>query len=33
MVQLFKKKPVIIEAIRFNGNSNKQEIEKLLVKN
>ena len=32
MVQLFKKKPVIIEAIRFNGNSNKQEIEKFVGK-
>lgn len=32
MVQIFKKKPVIIEAIRFNGNSNKQEIEKFVGK-
>ena len=27
MIQKFKKKPVEIEAIQFNGNSNKREIE------
>ena len=32
MIQKFKKKPVEIEAIRFNGNSNKQEIETFVGK-
>ncbi len=30
MVQKFKKKPIEIEAIRFNGNSNKQDVEKFV---
>jgi len=32
MIQKFKKKPVEIEAIRFNGNSNKQEVESFVGK-
>ncbi len=28
----FRKKPVVIEAIQYNGNSNKQEIEKFVGK-
>lgn len=32
MVQKFKKKPVINEAIKFNGNSNKSEIESFVGK-
>jgi len=32
MIQKFKKKPVEIEAIQFNGNSNKQEIETFVGK-
>jgi len=32
MIQKFKKKPVKIEAIQFNGNSNKQEIETFVGK-
>ena len=28
----YRKKPVVIEAIQFNGNSNKQEIEKFVGK-
>lgn len=28
MIQKAKKKPVVIECIQFNGNSNKMEIEK-----
>ncbi len=27
MIQRFRKKPVEIEAMQFNGNSNKQEVE------
>lgn len=30
MIQKFVKKPVEIEAIQFNGNSNKQEVEKFV---
>lgn len=30
MIQKFTKKPVEVEAIRFNGNSNKQEVEKFV---
>jgi|AntRauTorcE11898_2_1112593.scaffolds.fasta_scaffold37932_3 hypothetical protein len=32
MIQKFKKKPIEIEAIQFNGNSNKQEIETFVGK-
>ena len=32
MIQKLKKKPIEIEAIRFNGNSNKQEIETFVGK-
>ncbi len=32
MIQKFRKKPVEIEAIQWNGNSNKQEIEKFVGK-
>ena len=30
MIQKFRKKPVEVEAIQFNGNSNKQEIEQFV---
>lgn len=30
MIQKFQKKPVVVNAIRYNGNSNKQEIEKFV---
>jgi hypothetical protein len=30
MIQKFRKKPVEIEAIQWNGNSNKQEIEQFV---
>ena len=29
-MQKYRKKPVVIEAIQWNGNSNKQEIEKFV---
>lgn len=32
MVKNYRKKPVAIEAIQFNGNSNKSEIEKFVGK-
>lgn len=32
MIQKFRKKPIEIEAIQFNGNSNKSEIEKFVGK-
>jgi hypothetical protein len=32
MIQKFRKKPVVIEAIQWNGNSNKREIEKFVGK-
>lgn len=32
MIQKFKKKPVEVQAIQFNGNSNKQEIENFVGK-
>ncbi len=32
MVQQFRKKPVVIEAIQFDGNSNMVEIEKFVGK-
>jgi hypothetical protein len=30
MIQKFRKKPVVIEAIQWNGNSNRMEIEKFV---
>lgn len=30
MVKQYRKKPVVVEAIQWNGNSNKQEIEKFV---
>jgi len=32
MIQKFRKNPVEIEAVQFNGNSNKQEVEKFVGK-
>ena len=32
MIQKFRKKPIIVEAIQWNGNSNKQEIEQFVGK-
>lgn len=32
MIQKFRKKPVEVEAIQWNGNSNRQEIEKFVGK-
>lgn len=32
MVKNYRKKPVIVEAIQFNGNSNKSEVEKFVGK-
>jgi len=32
MVRNYKKKPVIVEAIQFNGNSNRSDVEKFVGK-
>lgn len=32
LVQKFQKKPVVVEAIQFNGNSNRQDIERFVGK-
>lgn len=32
MIQKFRKKPVVIEAIKFNGNSNKSQVEAFVGK-